>query len=474
MAQNQQIQPYKLGLITYYRASSVFFTGNPQITYFHNLKNLINQEGKSQNNKNLYVNFPRHTHFYTDTDTIELEVNEKEYFYDLSKTKSRTAGEIIYKLILETKFVPEQIILHCNLSEYLIELNESNIIHTDDKGNKFIEIPLKKSYINCISLCHDNSFTSKIIIPLIPNNEIFNKIFLHYRYAILDTTERRAQFHSFNKINIKQITNINNNDKNIKYFELEDFIESDSGIFIIKNKIIYNVEIEFDDLPDYIIIEFGEIKKILTKEELLFYNNIYDNTITKIGEKTRILIPIFFKSEILLYDTIELKITTNCKSKLSYKYKYVSNHLIDNIRVKRHYIIINTIVHKKIDYEDIKLDLDDFNFHLKELWFDGEYDNDPILNLEHLGKYRFEKVHLKKINHITCFKKIINNYNLISFCINSHSDLQGEFLMPPNSYIEFDNINTKIGIIDIYGIGYEIIEYKCVDDKLHCSYKDDY
>jgi len=170
---NQKIQPYKLGLITYYRASSVFFTGNPQFTYFHNVNNLINQD-KYQNNKNLYVNFPRHTHFYTDTDTIELEVNnnKNEYFYDLSKTKSRTAGEIIYKLILETKFLPTQALLHCNQSEYLIELNESNIIHIDDEGNKFIEIPLKKSYINCINLLHDNSFTSKIIIP---SNELSNE-----------------------------------------------------------------------------------------------------------------------------------------------------------------------------------------------------------------------------------------------------------------------------------------------------------
>ena len=42
--------------------------------------------------------------------------------------------------------------------------------------------------------------------------------------------------------------------------------------------------------------------------------------------------------------------------------------------------------------------------------------------------------------------------------------------MPYGACIEFENINTENKNIDIYGLGYEIIHYEYVDNKLICKY----
>ena len=46
--------------------------------------------------------------------------------------------------------------------------------------------------------------------------------------------------------------------------------------------------------------------------------------------------------------------------------------------------------------------------------------------------------------------------------------------MPLNATFEFENINTKNKYIDIYSVGYKIINYQFKENKLICTYEYEY
>jgi hypothetical protein len=158
------------------------------------------------------------------------------------------------------------------------------------------------------------------------NNDVFN--ILHYRYVYLDSEERRS--FAYNKYIIdNRISDI----KEKQEFFLENSIETDNGKHIIKNCILWDVNLETNAIPEFIIIKFGQIKETIIKSELEFYNNIYNDTIIKNDDKYIIKIPMFFNTDIILYDTLELQIATSeikSKSSSSLDVKSYSTYFVKN------------------------------------------------------------------------------------------------------------------------------------------------
>ena len=449
------------------------FITNEREGDFHNMIKAINNKNKS------HIKF--HTKFHTDTYTLMLDSNQNEYHSNIKQNIMDCGNyiDVIYDLILEAKFIPDKIILFCNHNQYTVYIDESDMIYNKSENkseNKFIKIPLKKYNINYINI---NLFDEQVEI-IIPS-KYDGDIYLHYRYAILDNGERTNYGIEFD---IHKNTDINIYDSDNKYFNLHNVLESDSNVFIIKNKIIRDLILECDVIPEIITINFGMINKLLTKEELLFYNNIYEDTITKFDiisdtnsyTKFKIKIPIIFNTDIILYGDIELKFTvkftSNYRSKLYYTYKYVTKQLLESFTNEEKYFVINNIIHKKIHFNGFNnvIQFKEFKFPLKEIWFDGDYDEYISLNLSCGGKVNFYKKHLRKLNHLFGFNRIVNNYNLISFCIDNYKNISGELVSGcVNIDIEFNgDIKTSNDNIDIYGIGYDIIKYYYDNNKLYC------
>ena len=465
----KKIYEKKLAFIILYTEQNVYFTGNPNYTLFgfpishdRDLK-VCEYEYMIDNFSKKY----RHTNFYTDTDKILIKdtINLNDFDYD-----------IIYDLILETKVIPSNIILNIYRNSYDFSISNDDIIYFDNKTNTFyVKIPLHMHSIKFLILL--NRIIDNTIQIISPTNNIDN--ILHFRYAYLDIDERKLTMDSVIKNTYEYNKYIIKNDdyqNNILQIPLKKIIDSNNGEHIIKNCIITNIIIETDEIPEFIDIELDLIKEKITKEELLFYNNIYEN-ITTMNNKIQIKFPILFNKKIILFDTLELKIKTNIKSKLIYEYQLIYNSLKNDIikNPDRFYDVVKYFCHKNIIIDnDFNISLEDFTFPLKELWFDIRIpeNKDCLLYHPELGYFKFEKSHLQILNHLFGFKKICNNYNLISFCTKNKRDFTGEVILDSKWSIHIPyEIPENITNVDVYGIGYKIIQYKYINDRLTCYYK---
>jgi hypothetical protein len=474
-----------LQLLTIYGQQNIYFSANPQYSLFYKYTNFPNVR---QNNESHY----RHTHFVTSNYILESMSNEFN-LYTIGQSI-----ELIYDIILETNCIPERLYLCCNNTDYIINININNIFQINNKY--FIKIPLKKYNIDYINLGYDLlSVTDKYDFKQsklqliydnnkINNNEINNKKIYIYG-IIIDNEERRYlyQYTPYYNFLIKEnYIDINNESINesIKKSIKKSILSSD-GNFIIKNTMIQNISFETFIMPNYIKIKHGTILETLYIDDLLFYNKIYEDTIIQTKKKIIIKIPILFNQPILAFNDLDIKIIIdypikNIVTTLYYDSLIMNREDIDNFNVKinekiyENYRIIRYFKHKKkyINKTDKKyIYLDDFHFPLKELFFSGNF-NDKIRLQLHNCNIEYKSTNTKIINHISAFNKIIDGYNLISFCIDNYKDYTGEFILDKNDnfFIDLENIDSKEEYIDIYGIGYKIIKYDFNDGKLNCRY----
>lgn len=456
--QNKIKEVCKFGLLGLYNQQDVFFTGGPNYTLFSNEKNVYDDNINKIISKNINKNFSKkykHTHFHIDTDKIILDEENKEI---------PRKFDLITDMILETKSIPEYIELTYMDNIYKISISENNIIHQNE-STYYIKIP----FINFRFLI---IFLTNTFIKVMPNNNNNNDKFniLHYRYVYLDTSEKRNL--AYNKYKYIIDNNIFDIIEKQEFF-LENSIETNNGKHIIRNCILWDVNLETNAIPEFIIIKFGQIKETITKSELEFYNNIYNDTITKFDDKYLIKIPMFFNTDIILYDTLELQIATSeIKSKLSYKYRNIQQNLIDTINyVSYMYRIVKYFKHKNIEIINNQISLDEFYFPLKELWFDIPINEYIYLYIPSIGHMKYEKNHLQILNHLFGFGKIVNSYNLISLCVDNKTDYTGYRRLIHDSDIYIPNGVNNIAYCDVYGIGYKIIKY-CFNEANHfdCMY----
>ena len=475
MIKNKIIVPAnKLCFLFLYRNKDYIFTTNSNYTLFN--KNITNNEININIIKNINKKFYkkyRHTHFYIDTHTIILQkniiiINTKK---DNENNKIEFLCDLITDMILETNLIPKCIELIYKDNIYNINITEKNIIYKNNSVY-YIKIPFNnfpiimniniELSINVIQ--YENIYDENIL------NNVFN--ILHFRYVYLDTDERERMLNNQNMINDE------NNIFDIKEkqeFFLENTIETNNGSYIISNCIIWDIFIETDIIPELIQIEFGLIKIDITKTELEFYNNIYNDTITQENNKFLIKIPMFFNCEIILYEDVILYIKTSVlNTKLLYKYKHISFSFITNNILEGKYIpkIIKYFKHKNEEVYKNKISIDSFSFPLKELWFKIPINNDIYLYFPSIGNFEFKKDHLQILNHLFCFGKIVNDYNLISFSLYNNIDFTGERCII-NDFGYTINIQNENNIksCDIYGIGYIIIYYGFNrNNKFTCDY----
>lgn len=486
---------HKLTVLHLYSQQNLYFTGNPEYSLFDS-HTRFKDSRDSQDITNKNNKYYRHTHFITDNYSLNSDSNGFNLY-----TKDN-AIEIIYDLIIESDEIPELVKLCCNNLDYTIIIDTSDTSFINNKY--YTKIPLKRYNIDYINLGFDYvtdrsySYGFKKTILQIKYNKEHNKTIpkntiLHIYGVILDSEERRSLYHYLPYYNYpnkkKDFTNTHINTEK-KIISLHD------GQFIFTNTQMQNVHIETTILPEKINIEHGSIHETLSIDDLLFYNKLYDDTITKDNDKFLIKIPILFNQSLLAIDGLNIKINVHYKDNkpnlttIIYDIPIMSNKeldlLDDTINKKKYnsYNIIKYLKHKKINLRDIKeeyLNLDDFSFPLKYLLFTGNFTKEIKLKF---GTYivKYDTVNTRITNHISLFGKILNDYNLISFCVDN-TDFSGEFInyeyytfnLKLDSF-ESETINNEDNkhdrYIDIYGIGYKIIEYMYDENgKLNCYYK---
>ena len=491
-----------LQLLSIYTYQNQYFTSNPEYSLFYKYTKCPD---KRETNKDYH----RHTHFITTNYIVKSELNEFNLYINGS------AVEIIYDIILETTIIPTTLYLCCNNIEYLIDVHDADIHKINDKY--YTKIPLKRYNIDYINLGFDhvikvhndqNSKGNVIKVNSKGNDQIskgndqiskgdhkyiddFKKTKLKilsgehdnpviYIYGvILNSEERKRLYHylPFYNYSMKDVQFNKNNKETVK-----KSITSDHGTFTIKNTFIQNVSIETPILPKYIKIDIDSISETLSIDDLLCYNKIYEDTITETDNKFTIKIPILFNQHpILAFDNIIVKISIDIKntSTLHYESNCITLSDINKLLEKTYprEIIVKYFKHKKICLEETNkkyIDLDDFKFPLKELFFTGNFNNQIDLQYGY-HKCTYNTINTRITNHVSAFEKVIDNYNLISFCVDSKTDFTGEFMLKKEDdfLIFLDTLTLETNDIDICGIGYKIIQYNYVNEKFCCKFFDE-